>query len=169
MASCVAGQRCGQRPEQPLTNLPITGPSEVKYGSDFFNEAQLNIAANGGTYWMVQTNLTAPIASRHQLSTDRSSTQKQEMSITSALDFCGKFVRNGVAPYIGRYNITPSFLKMLQLIVQSQGAFLVREGYLNSFTINTLGVDPLAADTILCTVTVGVKFPVNYIKFTFIF
>jgi len=169
MAASIVGQRSGLRPEQPLTNVPVAGPTELKYSGDFFSETQLNAAANGGTYWMWQKNLVAPVVSRHQLSTDRSSIQRQEMSIRSALDFCGKFVRAGVEPYIGRYTITPNFLKMLQMVVSAQGQYLVREGHLNSFSITTMNVDTIASDTILCTVEVGVKFPVNRIKFTLVF
>jgi len=169
MAAAIAGQRSGLRPEQPLTNVPIAGPTQLKYSGDFFSETQLNSAANGGTYWMYQKNLAAPIVSRHQLSTNRSSTQLQEMSILSALDFSGKFVRDGVTPYIGRYTITPNFVTLLKTVVSAQGQFLVREGYLNTFSITSLIVDPIAADTILCTVEVGVKFPVNRIKFTLVF
>jgi len=168
-AACVAGQRAGVRPEQPLTNVPLAGPAQVKYSGDFFSEARLNTAAGGGTYWLFQRNLNAPIVARHQLSTDVSSVQRQEMSITSALDFTGKFLRDGVAFYIGRYTITPAFLKMLQMVVSAQGTFLVREGYLNSFSISSMVVSSTSADTIECTVEIGVKFPVNKISFTLIF
>ena len=169
LAACVAGQRCGQRPEQPLTNVPISGPTRLKYSGDFFSETQLNVAANGGTYWMWQKNTEAPIACRHQLSTDRSSVQKQEMSITSALDYTGKFIRAGVEPYIGRYTISPTFLKMLQMVVSAQGQYLVNQGYLNTFKLTSMIVSSTSADTIECTIEVGVKFPVNYIRFTLIF
>jgi len=165
-AAVVAGQRAGNQPEQPLTNLPITGPAQIKYGSDFFSETQLNIAAGAGTYWLWQRNKASSIVCRHQLSTDRSSIQTQEMSIRSQLDYTGKFLRNGVAFYIGRNTITPAFIKFLQTVVSAQGNFLVREGRLNGFKLISMAVDPNASDTILCTIEVLPKFPVNYIKFT---
>ena len=100
---------------------------------------------------------------------DITSVAKRELSITRAIDASAKFVRNGVSPYIGRYNITPAFLKMLNSVIVGQGLYLVREGVLNDFKLSSLKVDELSPDTILVDIDILPKYPVNYIKIQLIF
>ena len=167
LAAGLAGQVAGQRPEQGFTNLPLAGDySKLKYSGDYYSEAQLNILAGGGNYVMWQANSAAPIVTRHQLSTDRSSVERQELSITKSLDFVSKFVRDGVSPYIGRYNITPTFLGLLKSIIVGQGTYLRREGYINDMKVEKVEQDSISQDTILVTLSVSVQYPVNYIKIT---
>jgi len=165
----VVGQVIGEFPEQPLTNLPTTGLEEVYGSSDYYNEAQLNIMAEGGTYIMVQTNPNAPIVSRHQLTTDMTQVSKRELSIVKALDYVAKFIRKSMVPYIGRYTITPAFLKLINSILISISLFLTREGRIADMKILSVAVDDIAPDTIRVTVDIKVKYPVNYIKVTLLF
>lgn len=167
MAAVLAGMVAGQRPEQGFTNLPIAGNiNKLKYSGDYFTEAQLNTMAGGGNWIMWQANQAAPIVTRHQLSTDVSSIERQELSITKSIDFAAKFIREGVRPYIGKYNITPTFLNMLKSIVVGQGAYLRREGYVNDVRVDKIEQDPVSKDTILVTISISVQYPVNYIKIT---
>jgi len=165
----VVGQIIGEFPEQPLTNLPTTGLGEVYGSSDYYNEAQLNILAEGGTYIMVQANPNAPIVSRHQLTTDMTQVSKRELSIVKALDYVAKFIRKSMVPYIGRYNITPAFLKLVNSILISISLYLTREGRIEDMKILSVAVDDIAPDTIRVTVDIKVKYPVNYIKVTLLF
>jgi len=165
----VVGQIIGEFPEQPLTNLPTTGLEETYGSGDYFNEAQLNIMAEGGTYIMVQTNPSAPIVSRHQLTTDMTQVSKRELSIVKALDYVAKFIRKSMVPYIGRYTITPAFLKLVNSILISISLYLTREGRIADMKILSVAVDDIAPDTIRVTVDIKVKYPVNYIKVTLLF
>lgn len=155
--------------DQPFTNLPFTGFSFLQFSEDYFSEAQLNTIAAGGNYVMKQANLVAPISSRHQLSTDMTSIEDRELSITKAVDYCAKFIRTGLNPYIGRYNITPSFLKFLKTLTEAQGTFLVREGVINDFSVDRIEQDSVQPDTIYIDFSVLVKYPVNYIRVNLIF
>lgn len=167
MAAALAGQVSGQRPEQGFTNLAVAGAfSKLKYSGDYYSQSQLNTLAGGGNYVMWQANTAAPIVTRHQLSTDRTSVESQELSITKALDFAAKFVRSGVEPYIGRYNITPAFLALLRQVLVGQGTFLRREGYINDLKVEKVEQDTISKDTILVTLQISVQYPVNYIKIT---
>jgi hypothetical protein len=162
-----AGDVAGERPEQGHTNLPIAGDfSFLKYSGDYFSETQLNTIAGGGNYVMWQANKSAPLVSRHQLSTDISSVERQELSITTSVDFVAKFVRTGMEPYIGIYNITPSFLKLVRSLLNGMGTYLRREGYINDLKVDIVEQDSTQKDTILVTLSVAVKYPVNYIKIT---
>ena len=165
----VVGQVIGQFPEQPLTNLPTTGLDEVYGSSDYYNEAQLNLIAEGGTYIMMQNNPSSPIVSRHQLTTDMTQVSKREVSIVKTLDYVAKFIRKSMVPYIGRYNITPAFLKLVNSILISISLYLTREGRIADMKILSVAVDDIAPDTIRVTVDIKVKYPVNYIKITLLF
>ena len=167
MAAGLAGEVSGQRPEQGFTNLPLAGDfSKLKYSGDYFSESQLNTLAGGGNYILWQANSSAPIVSRHQLSTDRSSVERQELSITKSLDFASKFIRDGVSPYIGRYNITPAFLSMIRQVITGYGTYLKREGYINDLKVDKVEQDSVSKDTVLVTLSIAVQYPVNYIKIT---
>lgn len=168
-SAAIAGQSAGQAPEQPFTNMAVTGFNRTYGSQDYFSEEHLNTMASGGTYIMTQAGPGAPIVSRHQMTTDITSVAKRELSITRAIDASAKFVRNGVSPYIGRYNITPAFLKMLNSVIVGQGLYLVREGVLNDFKLSSLKVDELSPDTILVDIDILPKYPVNYIKIQLIF
>ncbi|MBC8410393.1 MAG: hypothetical protein H8E12_16975 [Rhodobacteraceae bacterium] len=165
----VAGQSAGQVPEQPFTNLATVGISKTIGSQDYFSDENLNTMASGGTYIMTQSSASAPIISRHQMTTDITSVAKRELSITRAIDAAAKFVRKGVKPYIGKYNITPSFLKLLNSVIVGQGLYLVRTGVLNDFKLSSLKVDELSPDTILVDIQLLPKYPVNYIKIQLIF
>lgn len=168
-SALVVGQIIGEYPEQPLTNLPTTGLKETKGSSDYYNEAQLNILAEGGTYIMIQANPNSPIVSRHQLTTDMTQVSKRELSIVKALDYVAKFVRKSLSPYIGRYTITPAFLKLINSILISISLYLTREGRIADMKILSVSVDENNPDTIRITVDIKVKYPVNYIKVTLLF
>jgi hypothetical protein len=129
----------------------------------------LNKIAEGGTWIYVQDNKVAPIYCRHQQSTDVTSVAKREMSITKALDYTAKFVRNGLKPYIGRYNITPAYLKLVETILNGISRYLVREGIIGDMKVLSVKQDDINPDTIYVDVEIKVLYPVNYIKVTLIF
>lgn len=165
----VAGLAIGTAPEQPLTNYPTTGLSQVYASQDLFSEEQLNVLGEGGTWIMTQDSPSAPIVSRHQMTTDITSVAKRELSITKALDYTAKLMRSTLKPYIGRFNITPDFLKLANSIMVSIGLFLKRTGVINDLKVLSLVQDDLSPDTIRAEIEVLVKYPVNYIKITLVF
>jgi len=165
-SAAVAGQVAGYAPEQPLTNLNVSFGETVTFplANKFFSDAHMNIIAGGGN-WLF-THRGAAVVNRHQLSTDRSSVETQEMSITKTVDFVAKFVRAGVEPYIGKYVISDAFLKLIKTVMLGQASFLKREGYVNDLKIDKIEQDSVQKDNILVTMSVSVKYPVNYIKIT---
>jgi hypothetical protein len=167
-AAC-AGLLISQTPEQPLTNLSMGGIKRTLGSQDQFTEADLNTMAGGGTYVITQDGPTAPIYSRHQVSTDVTSIAYRELSVTKSLDYAAKFIRDGIKPYVGVNVISPAFIKLLNSVLVSQGLFLVREGVLNDFKVISVAQDSVSADTIQVVVNVLVKYPVNYIKIKLVF
>lgn len=167
--AAAAGLLISQAPEQPLTNLAMGGLAKTLGSQDQFPESDLNTMAGGGTYIITQDGETAPMYSRHQVSTNVSSIAFRELSVTKSLDYTAKFIRDGLKPYIGVNVISPAFIKLLNSVLVSQGLFLVREGVLNDFKVVSVAQDSVSADTIQVVVNVLVKYPVNYIKIKLVF
>ena len=168
--AAVAGQVSGNPPQQGHTNLPIGGGiSRVKYSNDYFSQSQLNTIAAGGSYIISQSVPSAAPACRHQLSTDMSSIETRELSITKILDYVSKYIRNGLTPYIGTYNITDSFLNLMSMTLSGMKNALVREGVITDLVISDISQDESQRDTINVVLNVGVPYPVNYIKITLTF
>ena len=166
-----SAQRLGAANEakQAAMNMAMGGVDRTHGASDYWSETDLNTMAGGGTYIIDQAVPSAPISSRHQVSTNVTSIAYRELSVTKSLDFTAKFIRDGIRPYIGVNVITPAFLKLLNSVLVSQGLFLVREGTLNDFKVVSVAQDTINADTINVTVNVLVKYPVNYIKIKLVF
>jgi hypothetical protein len=166
--ACIAGMVGEQPPQQGFTNFPITGLTQVKGSDDFFTESQLNQIAGGGVYTLVQDAEGAPVTCRHQLSTNASTLETRELSITKVVDYTAKFMRAGLRNFIGRTNITQPFIDQLSTIVSGQLDFLVENSVLIGADINNIIQDADNPDTILIDVTLDVPYPCNYIRLTLV-
>jgi hypothetical protein len=166
--ACVVGMVGQLPPQQGFTNYPITGLTRVVGSNDKFTNKQLNVMAAGGVYILVQDFQGAPVICRHQLSTDTTSIEARELSITKVVDFTAKFLRGGLRNFIGRSNITQGFLDQLSTIIQGQLGFLTDNGILIGADINNLIQDADNPDTVLVDITLDVPFPCNYIRITLI-
>ena len=165
MCAANAGLVSQHSPSQGFTNMSISGAaSQTQGGADVFSQSQLDVIAAGGRYVMEQLGSSAPIMVRHQMSTDRSSVESQELSIVKAIDYVSKYVRDGVKPYIGKYNITASFLKLVKTVLNAQGAFLRSQNILDDFKVVKVEQNPSQKDQVLVEISVLVQYPVNYIK-----
>jgi hypothetical protein len=166
--ACIVGMVGQQPPQQGFTNFPITGLTRVVGSSDFFTQRQLNVVAAGGVYILIQDAQGAPVVCRHQLSTDLTSIETRELSITKVVDYVAKFMRAGLRNFIGRSNITHPFLDNLSTVVSGQLNFLVAGGVLIGADINNILQDADAPDTVLIDVTLDVPFPCNFIRLTLV-
>jgi hypothetical protein len=166
--ACIVGMVGQLPPQQGFTNYPITGLSRIVGSNDKFTNRQLNVIAAGGIYILVQDAQGAPVICRHQLSTNTTSIETRELSITKVVDFVAKFMRGGLRNFIGRSNITQGFLDTLSTVIQGQLNFLTDGGVLIGADINNLVQDADAPDTVLVDVTLDVPYPCNYIRLTLI-
>jgi hypothetical protein len=166
--AAIAGMVAGQPPQQGFTNFPMTGFTGVVGSDDTFSNKQLNVIAGGGTYILVQDAAGSPITSRHQLSTNLTSIEVRELSITKIVDFTAKFLRAGLRNFIGTFNITQPFLDTLSTVTQGMLSFLVENGILTGANLNNLIQSKDAPDTVLVDVTLDVPFPCNYIRLTLV-
>jgi hypothetical protein len=155
-------------PQQGFTNLPMVGYSGVQGSQDTYSPRQLNVMAAGGTYILVQDAIGAPIISRMQLSTDTTTIEKRELSITKIVDFTAKFLRAGLRNFIGTFNITQPFLDTVSTVIHGMLKFLEENGVLISGDLNNIIQSTDQPDTVLVDVLLDVPFPCNYIRLTLV-
>jgi hypothetical protein len=163
----IVGMVGAQPPQQPFTNFPMTGYVGV-VGTKNFTKSQLNQMAGGGTYILIQDAPGAPITSRMQLSTDLTSIETRELSITKDIDFVAKFLRLAVRKFIGKNVITNQLLDAIGTTIHAVLKFLEDSGVLNGSNLNNIIQDPENPDTVLLDITLDVPFPCNYIKITLV-
>lgn len=168
MCAAIAGMVGFYPPQQGFTNLPMTGFTGVRGSNDTHSNHQLNVMAAGGIYIVVQDAPGGPLTSRHQLSTDLTSIEKRELSITKVVDFTAKFLRTGLRNFIGTFNITQAFLDSLSTAIHGMGQFLIETGVLLGFEINNIIQSKDQPDTVLVDVTLSVPYPCNYIRLTLV-
>jgi hypothetical protein len=166
MASAIVGMIARFPPQQSFTNMPMAGFTRVIGSNDYFTEHQLNVIAAGGNYIIVQDAQGAPLTSRMALTSDMTSIETRTDSITKVVDFTAKFLRRGLRNFIGRFNITQSFLDSLGHIITGLLEFLATSGVLIGSHLNNIVQDASAPDTVLVDVTLDVPFPCNYIRLT---
>jgi hypothetical protein len=168
VCAAIAGMVGQLPPQQGFTNYPITGFARCFGSNDVFTNRQMNIGAAGGTYWVIQEVAGGPLTCRHQLTTDLTSIERRELSITKVVDFTAKFMRSGLRSFIGKFNITQPFLDTLSTVVQGQLSFLTESGVLIGGDLNNIIQDKSAPDTVLIDVTLDVPYPCNYIRLTLV-
>lgn len=168
LCAAKAGQVAGNLPSAPLTNFGISGFTGVTGTNDRYTETQMNQIAFGGNDIIVQPGAGAPLVSRHQLTTNMASIEVREQSIVKAVDFCAKFIRGGLRNFIGKFNITETFLDTLSAVVQGQIRYLIDNGVIAAGDLNNIIQDTTNPDTVLVDVTIEVLYPCNYIRVTLI-
>lgn len=168
MNAAIVGMIAQQPPQQSFTNFPMTGFTRVLGSNDTFSERHLNVMAAGGTYIIIQDGQGAPLTARMALTTDLTSIETRTDSITKVVDFAAKFMRKGLRNFIGRFNITQSFLDSLGNVIQGLLGFLTESGILIGGNLNNIIQDEDAPDTVLIDVTLDVPYPANYIRLTLV-
>ena len=124
--------------------------------------------AGGGVWIVVQDALSGPLTTRHQLSTDVSAIQKREFSITKAVDFTAKFLRNRLKPLIGRNNITENFMSQtLRPIIDGSLRSIIEDETVGP-TTSIVGISQIEGepDAIKVLIDLEPLFPVNNIRVT---
>lgn len=169
LACAVAGGVAGLPSHYGFTNLSMSGIGGVKHSNDYFNQDQLNTIAGGGTFIFVQeTEESAPYV-RHQLTTDMSTVEFQELSFVKNYDYISYICRDTLKPFIGRWNVTSptlaairtslaAALETLKLDVQAQiGAPVV------DYSITSVATLPDNRTRVEAYVDITMPYPLNTI------
>lgn len=164
----IAGMVAKYPPQQGFTNLAMVGFTGVVGSGDYFSNSQLNKIAGGGVYIVHQESEGTPLTCRHQLSTNITTIETRELSITKVVDFCAKVLRTGLRNFIGQFNITQPFLDTLSTAIQGMLSFLVENGIIIGGELNNLIQSKEEPDVVLVDVTLDVPYPCNYIRLTLV-
>jgi hypothetical protein len=172
ITATIAGMDSAKIASQSFTNLTfgIPGLSNIQLDTGtYFRKLQLDEMGGGGVDIMIQdATITQSIKSRHDLTSDLSSVQFQERSITKQADTSAKTIRASVSPYVGKYNITDNLLKFLAGIVNGVGDKLVKEAVIKELILNSVKKDEVIADKINFHVTARVFIAGNIYDITLV-
>ena len=113
---------------------------------------------------LVQDLPSSPVLVRHQLTTDVSTIEFRELSITKVLDYLSKFFRSTLKPLIGRFNITSGYLDTIGTLIEGQRSALIARGTISDLTVNSLIQSSTQPDTLEIDLSVSIYYPANYIR-----
>jgi hypothetical protein len=160
-----AGLTSSQPPQQPFSNLLIKGFTDVIKTSRYFSDTQLDVIAGGGVFILVNDKAGLPIYCRHQLTTDTTSLEVQEHSITVQLDAVVKLQRSRFRRFLGNRNLTQELLGEFSTVADATIKFLVNEaGTVDDIVIKNLSVNPKRKDGLILEEFVTPFYPLNNIQ-----
>lgn len=119
LGCAVAGMTGGLAPHQGFTRISIAGVGGLKHSNDYFNQAQLDTIADGGTFIFQQLTPNSAPYVRHQLTTDMSTTEMREFSFVKNFDYVSIILRDTMDAFIGKWNITPQTLGVLKTALRA--------------------------------------------------
>lgn len=170
LAAAIAGLASGVVPHQPLTNVEVAGFDDFTRSYVYFNETQLNVLAQAGT-WIVTEDRDGTPHTRHGLTTDNTDLNRREEMIRRNVDSISYLFYRRLKPYIGRANAQPGMLRVLGFEVRNIITYLKSNGYtaelggqLTDATIRTLQIHPLLKDRIEIVLDLVVPAPLNNIE-----
>lgn len=173
VAAAVAGLRASVVPHQGLTNTELLGFDDVEEAVTTFSETQLNRLAEAGLFIVTQEARGATTYVRHQLTTDTSSLNTAEDSVTTNVDSIAYGLHRAIKPYIGTYNIHEKSLVVIRNAIEAElnyratSTYTIRAGnQLNSYKILKFEQSPTFKDRLLCDVQLGVPYPLNFTVIT---
>lgn len=172
-AAALAGLRAGQVPHQGLTNLPVLGFDDVSKTIIDFTVEQLNTLAEAGTWIITQEAVGSTPFVRHQLTTDPSSINTYEDSVTTNVDSISYGLQTALEPYIGKYNNNKETRALIrktiegQLLFRQTGTFTQQAGnQVISWDIVKLEPNLTFRDKLDVEITIEIPYPLNYIDVT---
>jgi hypothetical protein len=170
LAAGLAGLASGVVPQQPLTNVEVAGFDDYTRSYKFFNETQLNRLAEAGV-WIVTEDRDGTPYTRHALTTDNLDLNRREEMIRRNVDSISYLFLRRLRPYIGRTNVTPDMVGMLEDAVTEIIDFLKTNGTTTELgaqliegTIKVLRIHPLLRDRIEIVLDLTVPAPLNNIE-----
>lgn len=173
LCAALAAYRSAAAPHQPLTRAEISGfgtPSKTLQ----FSRSQLNIIAAGGT-WIVTSDLSGKVFTRHQLTTDMTDVNTREDSITSNLDSISRVFREGFDPLIGKGNVTPDMLELIEGRVFTSFKMIHNLPYprnlgpqLLGYELVELSIDPVLKSKIRVRIKPDLPVPLNNMDLFFL-
>ena len=174
-AAAVAGLASSVPPQQPITNIELNGFDDLPLVYQTFSREQLNKMAEYGTLIIMQDTAGGRVYIRHQVSTKAKggNLNETELSITKNFDSISYYFAARFAPYIGKYNITPQMLKIVDAVLRdglnylgslTDLGLLGPQIVLDETEIVSVQQHPELRDHIVAEVNVGLPAPFNVLQ-----
>lgn len=170
LAAAIAGLKSGVVPHQGITNLTLTGFDNADRIVKRFNRTQLDEMASAGSMLVVHDLKTGAVYPRHQLSTDTTDVNTRELSVVTNVDSISKYLQSLLKKFIGRSNVTPSLIALIETELQAGIAFLKSSGFAES--IGGQLIDATVADIrqgvlkdhLIVVLNLEIPYPTNIIE-----
>ena len=127
LACTLAAYRGAAAPHQGLTNAAVPDWDDLEEASVTFAD-QLDLIANFGVYIITQSP-TGTVFVRKQLTTDLTDTKRAEDSATVNVDSISYYFLSLLSPFIGRANVVPSAIKLIETKINQGIEFLVSDTF----------------------------------------
>jgi len=169
VCAALAGLASGVLPHQGLTNLEISGFSDVPRTTDKFNRPQLDAMAAAGVWIVTQDRFNGEVFSRHAVTTGNSDdiNEREEMIRRNADSISFRF-KDHFQPFIGVSNVTSSMVSVLDREVRQLVEVLKTEsvterlgGQIEDATILRLSPHATLKDRIVLELDVEAPAPFN--------
>ena len=174
IACAFAGLRAGSRPQQPLSNVELTGFDGVNISTPAFDETDLDTLRDGGV-WAVRNTEDGKVYVERQLSTSTLDLFRKEQSVTCNVDSISFTLADALRTLVGRVNITEKTKGLVESIInQTLGLLSATNGaisvgpQLNSYTVVSVTIPATAQDTLLVKIQIAVPLPMNIIDITLV-
>ena len=171
-AAALAGLCCSVPPQAPLTNLEVLGMRSLPNMYRRYTQEQLDTMAAAGTLIVAQDYVNGPIYVRHQLSTARqdNNLNTTELSLVKNLDSISYYFADAFVDMIGKKNITPETVAMINLRLKDGIDYLSSNTAVGDYgpqlltentKINSVAVDGVLKDTVNADVDLDLPKPFN--------
>jgi len=151
--------------QEPLTRVPMVGFNDVV--GPALDRNHLNVISAGNAVIEPESEGANP-SLRMQGTTDPSTIESREWSVTRAVDAFSKTLRNQLKSKIGRFNITQAYIDDLSMLVDSMCTAAVSQGQFRGADVVKLEQDVAQPDSILVEIQLEVLYPANYINVTLV-
>jgi hypothetical protein len=166
LAAGLAAYRGASLPHQGLTNAEVTDWDDFSESTVTFAN-QLDRIANYGVYIVTQTPDGVAFI-RKQLTTDLSDTKKAEDSATVNVDSISYYFLSLLGRYIGKANVVPSALKLIETSINRGIEHLVTDtatdelgGQLTDAEIQYIRPHAVLLDRVVVRINATIPIPLN--------
>lgn len=174
-AAAIAGLVGGVPPQQGLTNIELIGFDDIPATYGVFSQSQLDEMAEAGTMIIMQETRGGEIFVRHQLTTAAGDgdLRTAELNIVKNFDSISYYFAGRLKPFIGRYNVTPDLIEVIETNItdgldflgsRTDVGLLGPQVLLNNSSVRTVEQHPTLKDRILAIVDLELPAPLNVIE-----
>lgn len=171
LCAALAGLRSGVVPHQGLTHLEVRGFDRALRATQFFSSANLDSMAEKGVWIVITDPNSGVLYTRHATTTSPASLSDREEMIRANVDSISYLFQKRLQPFIGKANVTPTALRVINTTLQSTISFLKSSGFTETLggqliaaTINRLSVHEVFKDRVVATIRLTVPAPINNVE-----